>query len=204
MDHTPRTVIDRINEGLPEGFTAYENIDLGPAAFHIYVEDGYGIYFTFAAGFNTDGWEVVLDIAGDYTQWARALPDGPEADAADEALAKWAIDIIKSYASRGEQSREDWAATLFRCTVGTDCPHHPGTDHESYDNRTDFEKETARPYLRPGKEVNVDTYKIVRFFSDDRPRQTRKTGLSLEEAQAHCNDPDTRKDGEWFDGYESE
>jgi len=59
-------------------------------------------------------------------------------------------------------------------------------------------------------------YKIVRFYYD-KPgtRRTIDTGLTLEEAQAHCNDPETssrtctkasakattRRNGEWFDGY---
>lgn len=47
------------------------------------------------------------------------------------------------------------------------------------------------------------TYKIVRFFREDKPRETIKTGLSLEEAQEHCNSDDTHGDG-WFDGYEEE
>jgi hypothetical protein len=54
------------------------------------------------------------------------------------------------------------------------------------------------------EEVNsVDTYKIVRFFKDDRPKQTIETGLTREAAQAHCNDASTHGDG-WFDGFEKE
>ena len=59
-------------------------------------------------------------------------------------------------------------------------------------------------------------YKIIRFYFN-RPgyKRTIKTGLTLEQAQAHCNDPETssstctsaegkrrtRRMGEWFDGY---
>ena len=60
-------------------------------------------------------------------------------------------------------------------------------------------------------------YKVVRmYFNDDIPKRTIKTGLTLEEAQAHCNDPETssrtatsaeakrrtERYGPWFDGYE--
>ena len=46
------------------------------------------------------------------------------------------------------------------------------------------------------------TYKIIRFrFQGD--NEVVKTGLTLEEAQDHCNDPTTQGDG-WFDGYEEE
>ena len=44
-------------------------------------------------------------------------------------------------------------------------------------------------------------YKIVRFYQDDRENKTIKTGLTLDEAQAHCQDPKTSGDG-WFDGYD--
>lgn len=61
------------------------------------------------------------------------------------------------------------------------------------------------------------TYKIVRGFMKGSKR-TIKTGLTLEEAQEHCRDPETSsrhctsaeghartaKHGPWFDGYEVE
>jgi hypothetical protein len=47
-----------------------------------------------------------------------------------------------------------------------------------------------------------NTYKIIRFRFDGE-NEVIETGLTLEEAQEHCNDPDTHGDG-WFDGYEQE
>lgn len=48
----------------------------------------------------------------------------------------------------------------------------------------------------------MNTYMIIRFkeYCD---RRVIKRGLTLEEAQAHCQRDDTCGDG-WFDGYESE
>ena len=58
----------------------------------------------------------------------------------------------------------------------------------------------------------ADLYKIVRMFYNGGCR-TIKTGLTLEEAKAHCSDPQTssktakgrdaytRIRGQWFDGY---
>ena len=57
-----------------------------------------------------------------------------------------------------------------------------------------------------GEEEMEESYKIVRFcFDENSPdhRRVIRTGLTLEEAQDHCNDPDTHGDG-WFDGYEEE
>ena len=57
----------------------------------------------------------------------------------------------------------------------------------------------------------MTTYKIIRFRfeGDDR---VIKRGLTLEEAQEHCRDPETsgstcsdmRERGQWFDGYAEE
>lgn len=66
---------------------------------------------------------------------------------------------------------------------------------------------------------NNDRYKIVRqYFESGRTRRTLKRGLTLEEAQTHCRDPETssstctneagraitRRVGEWFDSYTQE
>jgi len=61
----------------------------------------------------------------------------------------------------------------------------------------------------------MTSYKIVRMFLNGSPRVVKR-GLSLEEAQAHCQDPETssrtckkrsaveltKAMGPWFDGYE--
>lgn len=65
----------------------------------------------------------------------------------------------------------------------------------------------------------MPTYKILRFYKDERKdREVIKTGLTLEQAQQHCDDPEsssqtckqpenkshTKKHGDWFDGYTKE
>ncbi len=65
----------------------------------------------------------------------------------------------------------------------------------------------------------MKTYKIVRmYFKSELSNRTIKRGLTLEEAQAHCEDPETSSStckkrinvrrtmryGPWFDGYEDE
>jgi hypothetical protein len=62
-------------------------------------------------------------------------------------------------------------------------------------------------------------YKIVRsYFRDSRRTRVINTGLTLEQAQEHCADPETssrtctgskakartKTHGPWFDGYEEE
>ena len=50
------------------------------------------------------------------------------------------------------------------------------------------------------------TYKIIRYYSPhlDQENEVIDTGLTLEEAQKHCQRDDTRSEGEWFDGYTEE
>jgi len=56
------------------------------------------------------------------------------------------------------------------------------------------------------------TYSVIRFYADSRERRLVKAGLTLDEAQSHCQDPETSskttttddESGVWFDGYEHE
>ena len=51
----------------------------------------------------------------------------------------------------------------------------------------------------------MKTYKIIRFYRElHKSSRVIKRGLTLEQAKEHCNNPSTRKEGEWFDGFESE
>jgi hypothetical protein len=47
-------------------------------------------------------------------------------------------------------------------------------------------------------------YRIVRMWSAHNKTKVIKRGLTLEQAQAHCKNPNTREAGVWFDGYEEE
>jgi hypothetical protein len=60
----------------------------------------------------------------------------------------------------------------------------------------------------------MNTYKIIRFHMEG-PREIMSRGLTLEEAQEHCSDPETssstcsdataaKHPGTWFDGYEED
>ena len=49
----------------------------------------------------------------------------------------------------------------------------------------------------------VILYNIVRSYHPSLEKRDRivQRGLTLEQAQDHCRNPKTRKDGQWFDGY---
>jgi hypothetical protein len=50
----------------------------------------------------------------------------------------------------------------------------------------------------------METYKIVRFYFKSNRQRIIATGLTLEEAKAHCNDPSTSVEGKYFDGFTKE
>tara|TARA_R110000824_G_scaffold247940_3_gene437032 strand:+ start:4713 stop:4970 length:258 start_codon:yes stop_codon:yes gene_type:complete len=67
-----------------------------------------------------------------------------------------------------------------------------------HDERRDQKLEKSLE-LNKGKGT---TYQIIRFRWGGRPK-ARQAGLTLEQAQAHCQRDDTSGDG-WFDGYQAE
>ena len=60
------------------------------------------------------------------------------------------------------------------------------------------------------------SYRIIRFYKNSSRKRIIRRGLTLEEAQEHCRDPETssstcttaeakritRRNGPWFDGFE--
>lgn len=64
----------------------------------------------------------------------------------------------------------------------------------------------------------MSAYKITRLYRDSNRRATIKTGLTLDQAQKHCSDPETSSStctttqgkghtlsyGPWFDSYNQE
>lgn len=106
----------------------------------------------------------------------------------------------------------DYHAIPNRCGV-CDGPMLGAHYHES-------DAETCRRYCYAGHSVcgqedctareGPRIYRIIRFRFNGAPR-TIKTGLTLAEAQRHCDDPQTssrtrtkgrRIPGTWFDGYD--
>jgi hypothetical protein len=76
---------------------------------------------------------------------------------------------------------------------------------------------SIRQSTNNSNEGTMDQYKIVRMYFKGGKR-TIETGLTLEQAQEHCSDPETssstakgsrakrrtRERGQWFDGYEKQ
>jgi hypothetical protein len=98
------------------------------------------------------------------------------------------------------------------------------TREEAEETLADYDRNEPGVRHRIKKVDDVDpdvevTYKIVRNFEDDDlDKEVIKRGLTLEEAQAHCEDPETSSStatgvleveltervGRWFDGYTAE
>lgn len=89
--------------------------------------------------------------------------------------------------------------------------------HETTDQyRLTFDGHSIR-WTTP-EETPMATYRITRFYQQGHPKEIIEEGLTLEEAQAHCEDPETssrtateaegvertERMGEWFDGYTEE
>src|SRR3989304_5789146 len=88
-----------------------------------------------------------------------------------------------------------------------------GSEQHEGEGRPHLDHRGAEPQGRKG----IMSYKIVRMYQDrDIRSKTIRTGLTLKEAQEHCQDPETssrtctssagkartKRCGPWFDGYE--
>ena len=81
-----------------------------------------------------------------------------------------------------------------------------------------FNRCVARSVAFEVSEVNTEpkeatvSYSVIRFYADLRERRIVRSGLTLKEAQTHCQDRETSsrttttddEPGTWFDGYEEE
>ena len=68
-----------------------------------------------------------------------------------------------------------------------------------------FTDQEVQARVAEGADHRHRAYEIVRFYYPGLNRRPRRTGsgpLTEAEAQAHCHRRDTRREGEWFDGYQ--
>jgi len=75
-------------------------------------------------------------------------------------------------------------------------------------NAEGYRRLSWKPERCPAQDTGK-RYRIVRFYRDERPADRREGGLTLAQAQAHCQQESTHElDDEgvtlWFDGYEEE
>ena len=66
-------------------------------------------------------------------------------------------------------------------------------------------KEANKMTKEENERIYGKNYRIIRFFSDGRPRKRIRTYGTLQRAQEHCKSPLThgvlRSGVRWFDGY---
>lgn len=77
---------------------------------------------------------------------------------------------------------------------------HDANEAEPIDDGYGYREECG--WWHDGANPPDARYKIIRFWRDA-DNEVIETGLTLDEAQAHCRRDDTRGAG-WFDGYEKE
>lgn len=135
-------------------------------------------------------------IVDEVAKMVDALAEYPILDE-DAYVAAESADLIETltncYSIPAERA-DEVASWLFE-NGGVTGSHNLRSDHVS--------EATAALGLDDDDDDDVMTYNIVRFYRDsDTPSEVIREGLTLEEAQAHCQDETTRdSDGAWFDGY---
>ena len=67
---------------------------------------------------------------------------------------------------------------------------------------------TNKQEIEDAEIEDTETYHIVRYYSPAVGKESHDVeglrGLSLEEARAHCSNPETHQKGVYFDGYQKD
>jgi hypothetical protein len=125
--------------------------------------------------------------------------------------------LTDNAAFEGEDGSLEVARILSSVAAQVGFGHTAGAIHDvngnnvgtwSYEVSEDDDEET-------GEEDDTMAYRIIRYYEGNHDNETVKQGLTLSEAQAHCQDPETSSNtatdpeavrrtaerGNWFEGY---
>ena len=130
----------------------------------------------------------IENAAGDFEEWAREYgydEDSRKAERIFQAATKQTEELK-------DLLGEDFDAAVFP----------PYNEDDNDPSRSAAERLTAE---EPDEDEEEQTYEIVRFRFQQ-PSEVLRSGVTLEEAQEHCQRDDTRGETPepWFDGYRAE
>lgn len=170
-----------------DGVAVYENVDLGHPEIGQWQIASYG------------GPDAQLETREDYGQSAEELSTPDYFTHGEDTLRTTLPDI---------GGRINWRYTLKAIVPSYEQDakaNEFGTPgYSAVPPALQLEDDSLDPSrYEPGDDDEEQTYRIVRFYRDDRPKEVINTGFTLEQAQAHCNDEKTHGEA-WFDGYEVE
>ena len=201
------------------------------------IREKFGHHFLFAEYHYDIG--APLGTAREVRRLNISVPDGMEIAERNEALQKWLEPVTREVmaqlwaadqleeerlrrwrqdhpmASQGDHFRSRARLRGYAKRQGFHSTVLERWNHGFIKHQRDQMRYHEKRAVKEYKMAQEATYRIVRFYQEH-DSEVIKTGLSLEDARAHCNDPETSsttasaetlrraKSGEWFDGYEAE